>query len=915
VNDAALVILALIWLLGIPVIAIIAFVFAYQSRKKVALIFQTLEASRAEIQALKTYIETETSGKNSKPFYRDYSRKTEADKQSVSSQPVKEPNHSEAYKRTFEDIRAPEDSISTEDKDGYSDIPKQSRSGEELESRFGGKWSVFVGGFAIALGAIFMVRYTIEEGLLSPAMRVLFGILTALVLLAAGEVLRRKKTEETKNYSFAKADVPSILTGCGIIALFAAILASYTLYGLISDIVAFISLAATALIALVLAALHGPILAALGLVGSFVTPVLISSTDPSAWGLIMYLIFVFAAVCILSTWRQWPWLIYFGVGAITIWSFMLITLDLAAASFLPALAITMLVATLAQPDSFHDYKDGRTNRPLALIIGILGLTLLLFSLMSQSMEGLPGLLLAAGVTLLCGLYYPALRWGYIACAMFVLAAFADWTAVLPVDAIAGGFLPDEMRRSSTRDPAFTTLLSSGFLISVLILVASIWLGRYRMISAPRNVAVAAVAASMVAIGIIVLSYWRVGNLEPNIFFATGSLVLAAVFAAITEHFVKLEEQLDLPQRSITGIFGIAGLAATAIALSMILREGWLILGFSLICLSAAWVGKSRAVLGLRRSTGFMGLVSMVTTLALLISGQVPDVGSLPFLNGLIPAFGLPSLIFFFCARIFLKRQDDVVVYLFELLSIVFWLLFVIFEIRHAFHGPAFLEQEAGIAELGLIVSVLALTALVLFFLGRTQERIAVTLAANLICGLSAFASLGLILANPYWTGAPVGQTVLFNQLAPGYLLPCISFAAILAMKFLPFWLSRLIASLCVLLFLMFATLTVRQVFQGNILSGAFVSERELYGYSAAWLLSGVVLLSFGFLTHSKILRGVSGVILAGTVLKVFLIDMAQLEGILRAASFLGLGAVLVGIGWFYQRHLMASSKTKKEVKV
>ncbi len=29
--------------------------------------------------------------------------------------------------------------------------------------------------------------------------------------------------------------------------------------------------------------------------------------------------------------------------------------------------------------------------------------------------------------------------------------------------------------------------------------------------------------------------------------------------------------------------------------------------------------------------------------------------------------------------------------------------------------------------------------------------------------------------------------------------------------------------------------------------------------------------------------------------------MADLTGILRALSFLGLGAVLIGIGWFYQR--------------
>jgi len=34
---------------------------------------------------------------------------------------------------------------------------------------------------------------------------------------------------------------------------------------------------------------------------------------------------------------------------------------------------------------------------------------------------------------------------------------------------------------------------------------------------------------------------------------------------------------------------------------------------------------------------------------------------------------------------------------------------------------------------------------------------------------------------------------------------------------------------------------------------------------------------------------------------VFLSDMAELEGVLRALSFLGLGAALVGLGYAYRR--------------
>ena len=44
-------------------------------------------------------------------------------------------------------------------------------------------------------------------------------------------------------------------------------------------------------------------------------------------------------------------------------------------------------------------------------------------------------------------------------------------------------------------------------------------------------------------------------------------------------------------------------------------------------------------------------------------------------------------------------------------------------------------------------------------------------------------------------------------------------------------------------------------------------------------------------------------LIAVTILKVFIIDMGSLTGAYRAFSFIGLGLVLVAIGWLYQRVL------------
>jgi len=55
--------------------------------------------------------------------------------------------------------------------------------------------------------------------------------------------------------------------------------------------------------------------------------------------------------------------------------------------------------------------------------------------------------------------------------------------------------------------------------------------------------------------------------------------------------------------------------------------------------------------------------------------------------------------------------------------------------------------------------------------------------------------------------------------------------------------------------------------------------------------------------NSQRARLASAVVIALTILKAFLIDMSALTGVYRALSFMGLGLVLVTIGWLYQKIL------------
>ena len=189
-----------------------------------------------------------------------------------------------------------------------------------LEERLGTQWAVWVGGIALALGGIFLVRYSIEAGLLGPAVRVALGALLAIALIIAGEWARR--TERLAGISgLPSAHIPSILTAAGTVVAYADVYVSYALYDFLNPGIAFILLGVVALATLAAALLHGPALAGLGLVGAYVTPLLVASEQPDFWSLYIYLAIVTAAAFALARIRMWRWLALTALIFSALWTF------------------------------------------------------------------------------------------------------------------------------------------------------------------------------------------------------------------------------------------------------------------------------------------------------------------------------------------------------------------------------------------------------------------------------------------------------------------------------------------------------------------------------------------------------------------------------------------------------------------
>lgn len=74
-----------------------------------------------------------------------------------------------------------------------------------------------------------------------------------------------------------------------------------------------------------------------------------------------------------------------------------------------------------------------------------------------------------------------------------------------------------------------------------------------------------------------------------------------------------------------------------------------------------------------------------------------------------------------------------------------------------------------------------------------------------------------------------------------------------------------------------------------------------FTYSAWFMLFGAILLTAGFWRRSSFLRWQALVLLAFAIGKVFLVDVSELSQGYRILSFLGLGALLLGVSFAYQR--------------
>jgi uncharacterized membrane protein len=77
-------------------------------------------------------------------------------------------------------------------------------------------------------------------------------------------------------------------------------------------------------------------------------------------------------------------------------------------------------------------------------------------------------------------------------------------------------------------------------------------------------------------------------------------------------------------------------------------------------------------------------------------------------------------------------------------------------------------------------------------------------------------------------------------------------------------------------------------------------ERD-FTYSALWMAYGAMLMVIGFLRRSAFVRWQALLLIAATIVKVFIYDVSELNSGYRIVSFIVLGVLLLAISFVYQR--------------
>ncbi len=784
---------------------------------------------------------------------------------------------------------------------------------ENLEEKLFRRVFVVIGGIAVALSVVFLVRHAMQVGWLTPVIQCSLGALLGLILIAAGEYLRRHPLHQAAG--FVKPSlVPPALSAAGVSALFVSIYAAYALYDLLPPMAAFIALGVVWVLAMALSLLQGPFVAALGILGGFLVPILVQTGHPSAYGLFPYVLAVTGAALGVLRYKGWGWLAWGALSGAAGWP-VLWLVDQPAADLGATIIGAYLTATAAL---FIYVPAGLRAHNAPFTLKTMFSTIPLPAILAWTASVLM-LVLALLLTWADDFAWGSVAWAGLLAAFLMFAGRRDVT----FDALSIGaaimvglvllswdlpFWPGDIDIMDTLPPGLVPYVLTAVCYAGLFGVAGFGLLR----GAARPGLWAGLSAG-VPIVTLAIAYGRIKGFEVDLTWAVFGLLLGAL--CLGAAMMVARQRAGAGMEGALAAYAVGVVASLSLAMAMSLENAWLTVALALQLPAIGWIHE-RTRVGPLRAVAM--LLAVIILGRLVFNPEIFDYGlaATPGLNWMFYGYGIPTIAFYVASRLFRRRADDALVLMLESGALVFLTMFATMEIADIVQRGEFQPGDSLLEASLRTIAWLSISLALLYQCRAEKPRVVAVWGWQILALLSGghIVMVHLIGLNPLMFGGAVGSYWIFNLLLLAYAIPA-AFAVIFHMET-----TRqghpsgpVIAGISALvLAFVWISLEVRHAFHGSWLSRGWTSDAEWYAYSGAWLLYGAALLVLGIWRNSIAVRYASVAVLAISICKVFLFDMGEMGGLYRVVSFLGLGLGLFLLSLIYTRFVKGSSQPEPD---
>jgi len=891
----------------------------------------------------------------------------------------------QAYADTTGDGDVDQSEVVTPD-EYVEEAPPGPRFVFDFEDIFGRRLPIWGGGFALAIAGIFLVRFSIEAGLLTAGVRVALSFVFGVALIVGGEAAYRFE------HRLKDPRVRQALAGAGLATLYGAFYLAGTAYGLVGAGVAFAGLAAVTAAAIGLSFRFGLPSAVIALVGGFAAPVLVDSDSSNVPLLSFYLALVTGGLVWAGQAQGRNWLGLAALAAGIGWGALMIFGGVDSRADFAAVGAYLVVLGTVLP-AFLRTKGG----PRLPVLAAGAIATLQMAVLVSSAEFEP---LTWGLYLLIGAALAGLGW-----------RFAELRAGTLVAAGLGLWL---LFMWSGADPQFFAAVAAAQVaIFALVPLAYQWLGRARHVDLAQMAIV--VLGIALAVWVEFANHHFSNGIEPEIgaSFAALALIPAAAFAIMwrREDESSTREALTLLLPSwLLGFLALLlftpGWLAPVMAAAVLAPILWCYaLRDTRAILITFWIGAAMVIFALAVSNGFLDEferlgeieTSVDITRALVRWGAAAlpfvamaalgrdgvqrgfaEVGATVLIYGIIaqvaPTQALPWIAAVGAIAILLRWDDAriaawssafAITAMWAAKPILIWLIAGIEAmIGTPFMANAAIEplvlgwrvapvlvvigmivwqnREGSVGRLAPFALVFGLVAAIVlhslykqvfdinsllrfewYGMGERTGWQALLMAGGfaalrwrnlmelravgiglVVFSLTHFGWFTLVLHNPLFNAQHVGPAPIANWLLPAYLTAIVGLWLIREqLREGPALLRAALDAGKMALISLLSLSLLRQFFSGTDLTSTSIYQTESLLISLLGIVLALGFLWWGSWRQARSWRIGSLVLMLAAVIKVFLIDAAGLEGLLRVASFMALGFSLIGIGWVYTKQL------------